>query len=57
MKIKVSSVLAGLIFCNSISAVVIKEEEQNFNITALVEEKIIDIMQQASSRYFKPVSL
>lgn len=42
MRIKVSSVLAGLVFCHTISAVVIKED----NMTS-----------STLSRYFSPVSL
>jgi endoglucanase Acf2 len=53
MKITVSLVLAGLIFCNTVSAVVIQEEE-SYNITS-IEEQVIDIMEQATSRFF-PIS-
>lgn len=43
MKIKLSSVLAGLVFSNTISAVVIKEEH-------------LSRMHNTSARYFSPIS-
>jgi hypothetical protein len=58
MKIKVSSVLAGLVFCNSISAVVIREDEmsQLHSLKNLTRHDTSNQQKKSSNRLLKPVS-